>query len=251
MSTPPSGEGLPAGTARRDPDAEHPAPPLRQVSWTARAILALVVVASMVAGWFIATAFLPRWWAQRVADVVDGSASAGLFAGLTCGVVFTAGPLLLLRPVVRRRTSAGARLAWLVAAALLAVPNLATLGIALDADASARDGRRLLDTSAPWFSGSVLAGAVVGVLAVLALWFGLASYRRQARELQRLRAELRRRDAAAARRAEGGHDGVDDGADDETFDADDPDGDSTGTDDADDGHDEPLDPPRGRRRDGR
>jgi len=88
---------------------------------------------------------------------------------------------------------------------------------------------------------------VVGVLAVLALWFGLASSRRQARELQRLRAELRRRDAAAARRAEVGHDGEGDGADDEPFDPDDPDD----PEDPEDPDDEPLDPPRGRRRDRR
>ena len=227
MTSPHPREARPP-TGAGDPDADHPAGPVRQVSWTSWGILALVVLAAMVAGWFIATAFLPRWWAQRVADVVDGSASAGLFAGLTCGVVFTAIPLMLLRPLVRRRVRAGARLAWLIAATLVAVPNLATLGIVLGTDTSARDGRHLLDLSAPWFRGAVLAGAVVGVLAVLVLWFALAAYRRQVREVRRLRAELRRRDRAAAGEDEGEdheHDGafIDHSDDDIEPDADDDD----------------------------
>jgi hypothetical protein len=146
----------------------------------------------MVAGWFLATAFLPRWWAERVAAVADGSLTAGLFAGLTCGAVVTAGSLLALRPAVRRRSSWAARWVWLVVAALIAVPGLTTLGIVLGTDETARTGRQIMDRDAPGFIGATAVGAVLGALGVVALWIALYSRRRRGRELQRLRAELHR-----------------------------------------------------------
>jgi uncharacterized membrane protein len=208
--------GQPGGQPGARPEAlEHGG---RSMSWSTRLILGFVLVVVLVAGWFIATAFLPRWWAQRVGQVADGSFTAGIFAGLTCGVVFTAGPLLVLRLVVRRHARWVWRLVWLVLAALIAVPNLTTLGIVLGTGSAAHAGERTLDVNAPGFRGASLVGAVIGAIAVIVLWVALFSRRRKGRELQRLRTELRHRDASDAARDAGrdarpdvGHDARPDG----------------------------------------
>jgi hypothetical protein len=168
----------------------------RHVSWTNRLIAGFAVLVLLVAGWFMAVAFMPRWWAQRVGEVSDGSFSAGVFSGLTCGVVFTALPLLLLRLVVRRHARWGSRLVFFVLGALAAVPNLTTLGIVLGSGNAAHAGQRILDVDAPGFRGATLVGAVGGAVGVVLLWALLAGRRRRRTELTRLRDELRRRDGA-------------------------------------------------------
>jgi hypothetical protein len=167
------------------------------VSWANRFILGFVVLVALVVGWFIATAFLPRWWAQRVGSVADGGFTAGIFAGLTCGVVFTALPLLLLLLVVRRRARWGARATFLVLAVLTAWPNLTTLGITLGSSSAVHAGQRTMDVEAPGFRGATLVGAVAGVLLVIAVRVSLFSRRRRKAELVRLRSELHRRDDEA------------------------------------------------------
>lgn len=191
MTTDDSRDG---GSAGPVPQPLTTRPAKRPVSWTNRLILGFAVLVALVAGWFIAVSFLPRWWAQRVSEVSDGSFTAGVFSGLTCGVVFTALPLLLLRPVVRRRTRWGVRLTFLALAALAAVPNLTTLGIVVGNGNAAHAGERIMDVGAPGFRGAVLVGAVLGVLGVGVVWALLFGRRRRQRELETLRAELRQRD---------------------------------------------------------
>jgi hypothetical protein len=167
------------------------------VSWTNRLILGFVVLVALVVGWFIATAFLPRWWAQRVGAVADGGFTAGIFAGLTCGAVLTAIPLALLLLTVRRRARWGARLIYLGLAVLTAWPNLTTLGIVLGSNAAVHAGRRTMDVEAPGFRGATLIGAVIGVLLVIVARVSLFTRRRRSAELVRLRSQLHQRDGEA------------------------------------------------------
>ena len=56
----------------------------------------------LVIAYFILAAFLPRWWAQRIASLANGSFSAGIAWGLLFGLV--CGPYLLNiinRPMAR------------------------------------------------------------------------------------------------------------------------------------------------------
>jgi hypothetical protein len=146
----------------------------------------------------IGAAVLPRWWAHRIGNVSDGSITAGIAAGLACGVVFTALPVLALRGVVRRHRSWTARFAFLLLAGLLAAPNLLTLGIVVGSGNAAHAGERTMDVDAPGFRGATLAGAIVGVLLVAVYWVLMAGRRRRKRQLEELRAELRKRDQPAA-----------------------------------------------------
>ena len=139
----------------------------------------------------IAAAFLPRWWAHRIGGVADGSFTAGIAAGLACGVAFTALPLAALRGVLRRHRSWTARFAFLLLAGLLAAPNLITLGIVVGTSKAAHAGERTMDVDAPGFRGATLVGAVLGTLLTLLLWSLLAGRRRRMREIARLKDELR------------------------------------------------------------
>jgi hypothetical protein len=185
---------LDGGSLPDDHGAGRPGP-ARQVSWTNRLIIAFVVLVALVAGWFIGTALLPRWWARRVADVADGSMVAGIFAGVVCGLVFTAVPLALLRLVIRRHARWGVRLVALVAAALAAIPNLVTLGIVSGTGNAAHDADLML-LGAPGFPGASAVGALLALVVMVVLWVAVAGRRRRRNELHRLRSELRRREAA-------------------------------------------------------
>jgi len=179
-------------------DGGAPVEPERHISWSTRLIIGFVVLVALVVGYFIATSLLPRWWAHRVGAVADGSLTAGIFAGLTCGVVFTVLPLLLLRLMLGRRARWGLRLTYLVLAAVAAAPNLITLGIVLGTNNAAHAGERIMDVEASGFRGATLVGAVAGAVLMVAAWSLLFSRRRRKHEVERLRSELKRREAEAA-----------------------------------------------------
>lgn len=174
-----------------------PRPPLRR-----RLILVGVTVVVVVVAYFIGAATLPRWWAHRIGDQVDGSMAAGIGLGLFYGVVFTFVPLFILTFALRRRRSWKAR-GWLAAAAVvLALPNLLTLGIVLGTGSAAHAGERTLDVEAPDFRAATLAGAIIALLGVLGVRYLMLSRRRAKDRESALRGELRTRDEAAKAAAE-------------------------------------------------
>jgi hypothetical protein len=163
----------------------HDAPP---VDWGRRATLVGVGLVLLIIGYFIATAFLPRWWAHRVGDMSNGTFHWGVWWGLFFGFLFTLAPLFVLRQLVRDVSWASR--GWLLAGAvLLAAPNLMTLGIVLGTGNGAHAGDRTLDDNAPGFRWATLFG-VLGAVALFVLvqyWF--AKHRRTRRELGKMRAD--------------------------------------------------------------
>ena len=57
--------------------------------WLRRLIGIVIALAVAVLGYFIVAAFIPRWWAQRVAHQVDSRFTLGVTWGLFYGGVFT------------------------------------------------------------------------------------------------------------------------------------------------------------------
>jgi hypothetical protein len=129
-------------------------------------------------GLLIGAAFIPRWWAQRVGDQANESFAGGIMLGLFYGFVFTVLPLLLIVWGIRRRRSGRMWLWILVGAALLALPNLFTLGIVLGPGSGAHAGDRTLDVEAPGFRGATLGGALLAAAAIAFVWYLLSSRRR-------------------------------------------------------------------------
>jgi hypothetical protein len=137
-----------------------------RTSWGRRAFWAGVVLVLVLLGGLIASATVPRWWAQRVGDQVDGSITQGTLLGLFYGFVFTLLPLAVLVLILRWRSSWRWVLFAVVLAAILALPNLLTLGIVLGRGNAAHAGDRILDVEAPAFRGGTLAGALLAALLI-------------------------------------------------------------------------------------
>jgi hypothetical protein len=151
-------------------------------------VLALGVVVLAVLAALAGASFMPRWWAQRVGDQVDGSIGLGIVVGLVYGVLFTALPLLVVWLALRLPRTLRVWAAALGVAVILAVPNLLTLGIVLGSGSGAHAGERILDVEAPGFRGATL----IGALLVLALAGLLTHQRVSGRRLRRRAKTLRR-----------------------------------------------------------
>jgi hypothetical protein len=132
-------------------------------NWSRRLFAAGIVVAGVLLGGLIASATIPRWWAQRIGEQVGGSIVTGTLVGLFYGFVFTALPLLVLAAVAKWRRTPRAVAVALGVALVLAIPNLMTLGIVLGTGNAAHAGERILDVEAPAFRGASLAGALIAL----------------------------------------------------------------------------------------
>lgn len=157
--------------------------------WVKRAVLVIVAVAVAYVLFRISAAFFPRWWAQRVADQVNGGFTAGTMWGLFYGFAFTFVPLLLLFQIRRKFFSWTWRGIVAVIAIVLAAPNWLTLSVVAGNSKAAHAGERIMDVDAPNFRVSTLIGVLVA--AVLALVVTGASMRMKHRknEVKRLRGE--------------------------------------------------------------
>lgn len=157
-------------------------PTVRPGRWVQRAVLFLVLVIATYVGWRISAAFFPRWWAQRIADQVQGRFIAGTLWGLFYGFVFTFVPLLLLFQIRRRFFSWTWRAIVAVLAVVLAAPNWLTLAVVAGTSNAAHAGERIMDVDAPSFRAGTLIGVIVGAL--LALVITGTSMRMKHRKLQ-------------------------------------------------------------------
>ncbi|MCS7006003.1 MAG: hypothetical protein RMM28_02845 [Thermoleophilia bacterium] len=173
-------------------DAPVPAPPR---GWGRRALWVLVALAAVLLLAWIGAAFIPRWWAQRVGDQVEGSIAAGITLGLVYGFLFTILPLAAVGAALRRRRGWKAYVAFAALATALAAPNLFTLGIAVGGGNAAHAGDRILDVEAPGFRGATAAGALVAALLAIVVGYLVVSRRQARAELARLRAREEERGA--------------------------------------------------------
>jgi hypothetical protein len=167
-----------------------------EANWSRRLLIGGGIAAVIVIAILLASAAVPRWWAHRIGDRVDGSITQGVLVGLFFGFLFTFLALVVFIFVMRRGRTVKAIAVGLAAALVLASPNLMTLGIVLGVGSGAHAGDRTLDVEAPAFRGATLAGAIVAGLLASYLWYLLAS-RDRARGARR-RAEARLEEAAAS-----------------------------------------------------
>jgi len=166
--------------------------------WRGRVFAGAGLLLALVAVYFALSAFIPRWWAQRIADMSGhGSFTKGIGSGLTLGLLGTGIPLLLaLWAFLLRGRRGGKFFAGVLTllAVIVAVPNLMTLTIVLGTSNSAHAGERVLDVEAPGFRGATAIGATVALLIFLLItFFVVRKWRRRVKsEKQQVR------DAAAA-----------------------------------------------------
>ena len=125
-----------------------------EANWGRRLLIGGGIALAIVVAVLIASAAVPRWWAQHIGDRVDGSITQGVFVGMFYGFVFTFLALLVFMLVMRRGRTVKVIAIRLGAALLLALPNLLTLGIVLGVGNGAHAGDRILDVEAPAFRGA-------------------------------------------------------------------------------------------------
>ena len=68
---------------------ERRTPPRRGFVWAKRALGALLVAGFLILAGFLGAAFIPRWWAHRIGDQVNGGIATGIIIGLFYGFLFT------------------------------------------------------------------------------------------------------------------------------------------------------------------
>jgi hypothetical protein len=158
--------------------------------WLVPVTAFLLVCLAVLGTWLLATTYLPRWWADWIAGLVSGRFPRGIGIGLAVGVVCGTTPLLLSVTALRPGRSSRRGAVSLVAAAVLAVPAVLTLGLAKNSGDTARRAQRLLDVEGPGFRGACLVGAIGGLVVALAARLVLADRRRHLRQIEELRARL-------------------------------------------------------------
>jgi hypothetical protein len=167
-------------------------------NWRRQLLIAAGVVVFLVVASLVASATVPRWWAHRVGDQVNGSITTGVLVGLFYGFLFTLLPIAVLALVLRWRRTRKAITVGAVLALLLALPNLMTLGIVLGRGNAAHAGDRVLDVEAPAFRGGSLTGALLAIAFVAFVAYLVVSRKRARASAGRARSE---RTAATAQAA--------------------------------------------------
>ena len=162
--------------------------------WAKRALWVLLVAGFLILAGFLGAAFIPRWWAHRIGDQVNGGIATGIIIGLFYGFLFTGLPLLMLSWTFRKRRSMKAWTIGFLTAIVLALPNLFTLGIVLGSGNASHAGERTLDVEAPGFRGGCLAGAIIAVVAFALFEYIRISGRLHHRRFGRLQQKLHQRE---------------------------------------------------------
>jgi hypothetical protein len=141
--------------------------------WGRRFVWAVGLIAVLVVALLVASATVPRWWAHRIGDQVDGSITQGTLLGLFYGFVFTLVPIALVIVILRWRRTWKTIAVALFIGIVFALPNLMTLSIVVGRGNAAHAGDRTLDVDAPAFRGGSLAGALLAcaVLGLIAYLF--------------------------------------------------------------------------------
>jgi hypothetical protein len=178
------------------PDAERAKPAQTAGKgriWIQRAVFVVVAVLVGVLAYFVVAAFIPRWWAQRVAHQVDGRFTLGVVWGLFYGGLFTF--VAVLVALQARRTLFGwpVKIGLIVLALLLEIPNLMTLGIVIGSSRAAHAGQRILDVEAPAFRSATVAGVIIGALLALGIFVLVTLVRQRGQQVKALQAQIQQR----------------------------------------------------------
>lgn len=136
----------------------------------------------------IAAALIPRVWAQQLGSMVNGHITTGGFIGLLFGLICTFVPLLLVALTIQRWDRMRQPLWLLVAAVVVAIPNLATLWIVFGTSNAAHAGERILDVDAPGVRGGSLVGALLAIAAFAGLEYLLFTRKRARKALDQQQA---------------------------------------------------------------
>ncbi len=153
----------------------------------------VLLIALALAGWVtwaMASAFVPRWWAQNIGHRVDGSFTSGVAWGFGLGFFATVLSLLILVQARRRFLAWWGRLLIVVLAVAVSAPSFMTLAVTIGSGKAANAGRRIFDVNAPGFQWASLVGVVTGVLVFVLFVLVVWTSRRNKRKVSELRHQV-------------------------------------------------------------
>lgn len=150
----------------------------------------LVFVGLAVITYFILANFLPQWWAQRIAERVDGKFSSGIWVGFTLGFFSTLLPIVFicLAVVNRAKLKYVPTILFTILAVVAAIPNLLTLSIVLGHTSGSYRGQNILDVDGPAFRGAGMWGAVIAAVVGAIICYYIWRFRSRGRALAKQKA---------------------------------------------------------------
>jgi hypothetical protein len=157
--------------------------------WGRRVVWAVGLLVVLAVAVLAASATVPRWWAHRIGDQVDGSITQGTLLGLFYGFVFTLVPIVIVVGILRWRRTWRTIAVALFVGIVFALPNLMTLSIVLGRGNAAHAGDRTLDVDAPAFRGAALVGALLACALVGGIAYLIVSRDRAHSSARRARDE--------------------------------------------------------------
>ena len=166
--------------------------------WVRRGVMVLVAVVVGFILYKAAASFLPRWWAQKVADQVNGGFTAGTLWGLFYGFAFTFVPLVLFFQIRRKFLNWKAKVVVAILALALAAPNWLTLAVVASNSKAAHAGERIFDVDAPGFRWATLIGVGVGALMAVLLSGTSILMSRRRRQVKDLKEQVKANQRAKA-----------------------------------------------------
>lgn len=176
--------------------------------WLARTIIGAAAAIVLVIAYFIASVTVPLAWATSIRDQTGGKLGNAIPLGMFYGFVFSFVPVLVGWQSHHKRLNKGVRIALLVVAVLLTIPNLLTLAVLYGTTGSATDARSIWTTGgANWFGtwGQIfMVAGVVCAVAVIVLgraWVRRGRKIRQIKAAERLVRQNEEAKAGAARDA--------------------------------------------------
>ncbi len=176
-----------------DRSADSAPRPARRKNWGALILLAVVLIALLIAAFFILSAVIPVQWAHFVGGHVQGRVATGSWYGFLAGLTLTWLSLTIAWQA-RRRMSWAWRLVLIVLALLVSVPNLLTAAVAFGTTEAVHAAQRIIAVDATFFpSATGWGAAAAGVLFVVGAITGIMfrSRGRKLKELKKSQAEAR------------------------------------------------------------
>ena len=146
----------------------------------ARAMTAAAAVVVLIIGYLAASATVPLLWAQFIGEQIGGQSANGILLAMFYGFTFSFVPLLIAWQARRRKLNKWVRVALGVAAVVLTLPNVLTLGVMYGGTQTAVQARAVWTIGAHWFgtwSQIFMLAGVMGAVAVIVL--GRARSRRR------------------------------------------------------------------------
>lgn len=171
------------------PPTRPPAGRQKMPVWLFRTILVAIAVVVLVIAYLILSVTVPLTWANSIKSQVGNNMGNAIPLGMFYGFVFSFVPVVVAWQARRKGLNKWVRVALLVLALILTVPNLLTLSVLYGTTTSAKNALSIWNTGgANWFGSWSLTFMVIGVLCAIAVIILGRMWIRRGKKIRQIRA---------------------------------------------------------------